>query len=154
MEWGISTTPLYEGDLGMNFNAIRTALAAVLILTIGCATGKTRVEGTSPSKSAPSQALKPIKKSKGTYSVQKGDTLWGLSSKESNYGDPFAWPLIFKSNKGKIQDPDLIYPHQELVIQKGFTAAEMAKAKKQAMDTPPYSPHTKPRETLPVNYDE
>jgi len=137
----------------MNFNTLRTALAAVLMLTIGCATGKSRVEGTTPSKTE-SVDMTPVKKTHGNYTVQKGDTLWGLSSKDSNYGDPFEWPLIFKSNKGTIQDPDLIYPKQELTIQKGFSKAEMAKAKKQALETPAYSPHTKPRETLPVNYDE
>lgn len=138
----------------MNFNALRTALAMVLMLTIGCATSKNRVEGTTPAKSEAPMEVKAVKKSHGSYTVKKGDTLWGLSSKASNYGNSFAWPLIFKSNKGKIQDPDLIYPHQEIVIKKGFTAAEIAKAKKQAADTPNYTPHTKPRTTLPVNYDE
>ncbi|MFB6260243.1 MAG: LysM peptidoglycan-binding domain-containing protein, partial [Thiohalorhabdaceae bacterium] len=32
------------------------------------------------------------------------------------YGDPFAWPLIYKNNSGKIDDPDLIYPDQTFSI--------------------------------------
>ena len=54
---------------------------------------------------------------KGTYRVGEGDTLWDISAAEAIYGDPFAWPLIYKYNSEDIHDPDLIHPDQELMIQ-------------------------------------
>ncbi len=53
----------------------------------------------------------------GTYEVGRGDTLWGIASADAIYGDPFAWPLIYKANSGEIYDPDLIYPHQQFTIE-------------------------------------
>ncbi len=46
--------------------------------------------------------------------VADGDTLWGLSSKY--YKDPFKWGKIYNANIGMVQNPDRIYPRQELVI--------------------------------------
>ncbi len=51
-----------------------------------------------------------------SYTVERGDHLWGISSKDSVYGDPYQWPLIYKSNSDKIKDADLIYPGQELDV--------------------------------------
>jgi nucleoid-associated protein YgaU len=53
----------------------------------------------------------------GTYRVGSGDNLWDIASADAIYGDPFAWPLIYKANSGKIDDPDLIFPEQEFTIQ-------------------------------------
>ena len=47
------------------------------------------------------------------YKVQKGDTLWDISSKELQ--DPFLWPKIWKENSG-ISNPDRIYPGQSIKI--------------------------------------
>ncbi len=48
----------------------------------------------------------------GSYEVVAGDNLWNIAAKSSVYGDPFRWPLIYKANKAKINDADLIYPGQ------------------------------------------
>jgi nucleoid-associated protein YgaU len=48
----------------------------------------------------------------GSYQVVAGDNLWDIAGKGSVYGDPFRWPLIYKANKAKINDADLIYPGQ------------------------------------------
>lgn len=48
----------------------------------------------------------------GSYEVVSGDNLWDISAKGSVYGDPYRWPLIYKANKSKITDADLIYPGQ------------------------------------------
>lgn len=48
----------------------------------------------------------------GSYEVVAGDNLWDIAGKSSVYGDPFRWPLIYKANKAKINDADLIYPGQ------------------------------------------
>lgn len=53
---------------------------------------------------------------RGTYTVGRGDNLWDIAAADAIYGDPFAWPLIYKNNSGKIDDADLIYPDQEFVI--------------------------------------
>jgi LysM domain-containing protein len=44
--------------------------------------------------------------------VRRGDTLWALSA--SHLGDPLRWPWLHRANRGKIRDPDLIYPGQRL----------------------------------------
>ncbi len=86
------------------------------------------------------------------YVVQKGDTLWGISGKTEIYGDSFQWPLIFKTNRDLIQDPDLIYPDQTLTIDKSVSEAETKKAEKLADETPKYVPHEKVRKKLPIDY--
>jgi hypothetical protein len=53
---------------------------------------------------------------RGTYTVGKGDTLWDIAAASAIYDDPFAWPLIYKNNSGKIEDPDLIFPDQKFNI--------------------------------------
>lgn len=92
------------------------------------------------------------KKELEKYIVVKGDTLWDISGMKIIYKDNFNWPLLFKANRDQITDPDLIYPKQELSIRRDWTQEDLDKAKKDASDTPKYVPHTKPRETLPVNY--
>ncbi len=86
------------------------------------------------------------------YIVVKGDTLWAISGMNLAYKDNFQWPLLFKSNRDQIKDPDLIYPKQEFCVRHDFTQGDIDKARKDASDTPKYVPHTKPRETLPVDY--
>lgn len=44
--------------------------------------------------------------------VERGDTLWGLS--EEAYGDGEDWPKIFEANRATIENPDLIFPGQQL----------------------------------------
>ena len=51
-----------------------------------------------------------------SYTVERGDTLWGISGSSVGYNDPYQWPLIYKANEDKIKDADLIYPNQEFTI--------------------------------------
>jgi nucleoid-associated protein YgaU len=51
-----------------------------------------------------------------SYTVKQGDTLWGISGRSVGYNDPYQWPLIYRANKGKIDDADLIYPGQQFTI--------------------------------------
>jgi peptidoglycan hydrolase CwlO-like protein len=46
------------------------------------------------------------------YKVVRGDHLWGIARKKEHYGNGFAWPVIYKANRDKIKNPDLIYPDQ------------------------------------------
>ena len=50
------------------------------------------------------------------YTVVKGDCLWNIAKKKEHYGNGFAWPVIYKANRDKIKNPDLIYPKQVFSI--------------------------------------
>jgi peptidoglycan hydrolase CwlO-like protein len=60
------------------------------------------------------------------YTVVKGDHLWGIAKKPQHYGNPFAWPIIYKANRDQIKNPDLIYPNQKFKIP-ALTEEEKAK---------------------------
>lgn len=49
-----------------------------------------------------------------THTVKRGDTLWDLA--QQYLGDPFRWPEIYRRNQSTIQDPNLIYPDQVIII--------------------------------------
>ena len=49
-----------------------------------------------------------------TYTVQSGDTLWAIAAKM--YGSGGKYMKIFEANKGVLDNPDKIFPGQELVI--------------------------------------
>ena len=48
------------------------------------------------------------------YTIQKGNTLWGLAKKY--YGDGGQYTKIYEANKDKIKNPNLIYPDQVITI--------------------------------------
>ena len=60
-----------------------------------------------------------------TYTVERGDNLWGISGKSSIYGDSYQWPLIYKANRDQIKDADLIYPNQVLDIDRNASSDEI-----------------------------
>lgn len=60
-----------------------------------------------------------------SYTVMRGDSLWGISAKSEIYGNPYQWPLIYKANRDKIKDADLIYPGQEFSIDRSASAADI-----------------------------
>ena len=49
-----------------------------------------------------------------SYTVVKGDTLWGIAKKY--YGDGSKYKAIYEANKDKISNPNLIYVGQILTI--------------------------------------
>jgi nucleoid-associated protein YgaU len=49
-----------------------------------------------------------------TYTVQPGDTLWKIS--EEHYGNGANYMKIFEANRDLLDDPNKIFPGQELVI--------------------------------------
>ncbi len=60
-----------------------------------------------------------------SYSVVRGDNLWSISGKDEVYADPYQWPLIYKTNRDKIKDADLIQPGQVLDIDQNASASEI-----------------------------
>ena len=51
-----------------------------------------------------------------THTVVKGECLWFIAGYDRIYGNPLQWPLIYKANKDRIKNPDLIYPGQVFTI--------------------------------------
>ena len=99
-------------------------------LSINEADGFIKIEGTAPSAEVKQQLwdeygrLDPDYRSgdlvlnidapeaaANTYTVQSGDNLSKIGSK---YG--VSWQKIFDANRDKLNDPDKIYPGQELTI--------------------------------------
>ena len=62
------------------------------------------------------------------YEVVRGDSLWSISGKEETYSNPYQWPLIYKANRDKIKDADLIYPGQNFTVDRNPSAAEVEAA--------------------------
>jgi hypothetical protein len=132
-------------------------MSVVLVagMFFGCAARQTIAKTPEPTPETAATVEEPTPEAApaGTkYVVQKGDTLWAISSMGKIYEDPFQWPLLFKSNRDSIADPDIIEVGQQLDVRKDFGADEVIDAKQKAKDTPPYKPHTAPRKKLPLKY--
>ena len=67
-----------------------------------------------------------------SYSVVRGDNLWDISGKDSIYGNSYQWPLIYKANRNKIKDADLIYPGQVFDIDQNASASDIDAAVRHA----------------------
>jgi len=132
-------------------NQYKTIAALAVLAAFGFGCGSKHVETTEVPKAAP--ASEPVKQTPSShYTVVSHDTLWGIAGKSDIYSDNFQWPLIFKANRDSIQDPDLIFPKQDFLIQKGLADEEVSHARQLASKTPKFVPHSKPRETLPLDY--
>ena len=116
----------------------------------GCAAKKT--VSTEVPKEPAQEAVQTEPAALEKYTVKEGDTLWAISDQTGNYSDSFQWPLIFKTNRDQIQDPDQISPGQILMIQRGHSAEQTKRARQLASDTPAFVAHENPRATLPIDY--
>ena len=54
-----------------------------------------------------------------SYTVVPGDFLVKIAGKPRIYSDSKAWKRIYRANRGKIKDPNLIYPDQIFLIPRG-----------------------------------
>ncbi|MDH5572841.1 MAG: LysM peptidoglycan-binding domain-containing protein [Gammaproteobacteria bacterium] len=105
-----------------------TALLGLAMgLTVGCAsTTDEATQETAPEVITETPAAEPEAPAavpdhgsmmmSSNYEVVKGDNLWNISAKDSVYGNPYQWPLIYKNNSAQIKDADLIYPGQVLAV--------------------------------------
>lgn len=50
------------------------------------------------------------------YIVKKGDTLWAIAAMKEHLDNPFLWTKIWRRNSLIIENPDLIFPGQNLII--------------------------------------
>lgn len=67
-----------------------------------------------------------------SYEVVRGDSLWKISGKAQIYGNSYQWPLIYKANRDKVKDADLIYPRQVLKINREATRGQIDAAVRHA----------------------
>ena len=54
------------------------------------------------------------------WTVKNGECLYKISSYEEIYADGTKWPRIYRANRDKIEDPNLIYVDQILAIPRGL----------------------------------
>jgi hypothetical protein len=54
------------------------------------------------------------------YTIQAGDTLWGLASRFLK--DPWRWPELWTANKDTVKNPDRLSPGQVLLLDRGSAA--------------------------------
>jgi len=116
-------------------------LIAILAAALGaCATAKKEEPAPAPAPepvaAAPAPVPVPEPKAVSTlpanYEVQRGDHLWGIASQPRIYGNPYAWPLIYKANSAKIKDADLIHPGQNFDINRNASNGDLDAAVRHA----------------------
>lgn len=114
-------------------------VACCVVFALGCAKKVEPAAAPAPAPAAQTREAAPAPQSPRqiyeadyaklptSYTVVKGNCLWWISEFKQIYNDPFMWPLIFKANKDKIKNPNLIYPGQNFSIPRTF-ALDDAKA--------------------------
>ena len=108
--------------------SVSTSWKFVLVLAVGLvAAGCQSTAPTEDATDVDTQAVQPERSGAGseTYSVVRGDSLWGIAAQSRIYGNPYQWPLIYKANADSISDADLIEPGQVLNIARGSSSGEI-----------------------------
>jgi nucleoid-associated protein YgaU len=112
------------------------ALIVVLAATLAACATTTKEEPApqpaAPAAAAPELAPKPVSTLPANYEVQRGDHLWGIASQPRIYGNPYAWPLIYKANSAKIKDADVIHPGQNFDIHRSASSEDVDAAVRHA----------------------
>src|SRR6202161_255255 len=70
--------------------------------------------------------VKPATPAARSYTVQPGDTLYGIAQRY--WGNGKYWPALYQANRSKISDPNLIYAGQVVTIPSGRHQASSAPA--------------------------
>ncbi len=96
-----------EGDtVKVSGKSLTQELREKIVLAVGNVAGVAAVEDNIEAEEPAPEAV--------FHTVEKGDTLWAVSSKA--YGDGSKYMKIFEANKPMLSDPDKIYPGQVLRI--------------------------------------
>lgn len=120
-------------------SAARLLSVGVVAMAVasGCATAK-KGEMAEPAAAAAPAAMAAEPMMPENYTVAGGDHLWGISSQEGIYANPYEWPVIYSHNRAQIKDADLIFPGQVFVIPREFKPREVANAIKHAKERGPW----------------
>jgi len=78
------------------------------------------------------------------YTVKRGDTLWGIS--RLYLRSPWRWPELWGMNIQEISNPHLIYPGQNLYLDKDGTHARLRMGARNSNETVRLSPRTRTEE--------
>jgi Phage tail lysozyme/LysM domain len=70
--------------------------------------------------------VKPATPAARSYTVQPGDTLYGIAQRY--WGNGKYWPALYQANRSKISDPNLIYAGQVMTVPSGRHQASSAPA--------------------------
>jgi len=115
-----------------------TLIAVLAATLVACATTKKEEPAPAPvaepvaAAPAPVPEPKPVSTLPANYEVQRGDHLWGIASQPRIYGNPYAWPLIYKANSAKIKDADVIHPGQNFDINRSASTGDIDAAVRHA----------------------
>ena len=101
----------------MRFNVIRTGLALGLALFTAFGLAQTQTE----EHWSPYDYPKEIPEGVEHHIIADGDTLWAIAGQY--FGDPLLWPQLYQANS-YIQDPDLIYPGDPLMLNIGTVVTD------------------------------
>lgn len=111
--------------------------AALITVATGCATAKKgEMAAAAAEPEAPAAMAEPMLPE--SYTVASGDHLWGISSQDGVYGDPYDWPILYSHNRAQIKDADLIYPGQVFSVPREFKPREVANARNHARTRGPW----------------
>lgn len=103
-----SETAGQEGDKYFDFKLLEYRDFGFKSVTVSKSTAKPMVKAVA----APKITKNP--KAPKTYTVKRGDTLWGIAKRF--YGNGTKYSTIYNANRSKVRNPNLIYPGQVLTI--------------------------------------
>jgi LysM repeat protein len=113
---GFLTSPLTWGAPGQQVYGTLEEIERILGATyVGYSADLNGLQIAIYTEDAPAPAPVPVAPAVTTYTVQAGDTLWGVAT--TYYGDGTRYPEIYEANLSTIGgDPNLILPGQILTI--------------------------------------
>ncbi|HSD37475.1 MAG TPA: LysM peptidoglycan-binding domain-containing protein [Rhodocyclaceae bacterium] len=130
-------------------SALFLALAALTTGVTGSALAQT------PGAAVSKDKLELADNAPDSYTVVKGDTLWGISGKFLK--SPWRWPEVWKLNTDQIKNPHWIYPGQVIYLDRNSMTLSLTPPGSQAspyekLSPQVYSTPANALSTVPLQY--